>query len=126
MKVLSLLLFSFLFINSALSQQVYSTAEGEQITWGSASFAGPSWGFYGQEIKLTEDFEVLSVSVYIYDHKDHDESKSQINFAVWSCGDGPSSELFLSEVQAIRKDQVGTWFEYKFPKPLILDAGTYL
>lgn len=119
------LVFSFTLIHSTVSQKVYSLVEGGDITWASASYFEPNWGFYGQEFELAEDSEVLSLSIYIYDHKNHNETKSKINFAVWSYDGQPSSEIYQSEAQSIRKDQVGGWMEYEFPTPLSLRAGTY-
>lgn len=126
MKALPVLLFALLGINAAVAQKVYSTTAGGQITWGSASHLGPNWGFYGQEIELSGDADVLSVSVYLYDHQDHDETKSTLNFAVWQCDGKPTSEIYRSEAQTIQKDEVGAWLKHKFAAPLSLKGGTYL
>ncbi len=128
MKTFGIISILCLLINPSFSQMIISTvADGESdIRWGSVSASGPNWGFYGQEIDLKEDSKLSSISVFIYDHKDHDETEATINFALWEMKERPSSQIFLSAPEKIEKKHVGGWIEYELPAPLSLKAGKYL
>jgi len=115
------------FFQNLSSQQIISNfQENQTISWGSVSAQGPSFGFYGQEFVFPENVEINAVSVYIFDHADHDETKASINFSIWSFDEKPVAEIFLSEAVQVTSDEIKGWKTYTFKMPLKLEKGKYL
>ncbi len=98
----------------------------ERMKWGSLSTQKPSYGFYGQEFRFPKQVEIASISVFIYDHPLHDETKATINFSVWSFKDKPTVELFISDTIRLKNDDINNWKTFQFEKPLQLKEGSYL
>jgi len=113
-------------INVLCQNQIFNYKENESISWGSLSAKIPNYGFYGQEFVIAEDIYLVSIAVYIYDHKEYIETKTSINFSIWSLADVPEKVLFLSEAQQIEPDEVGSWKTYTFENPIKLKDGKYL
>jgi hypothetical protein len=115
------------FFQNLSSQQIISNfQENQTISWGSVSAQGPSFGFYGQEFVFPENVEINAVSVYIFDHADHDETKASINYSIWSFDEKPVAEIFSSEAVQVSSDEIKGWKAYTFKKPLKLEKGKYL
>lgn len=125
------LLFIFLlcsyFINCLAQETKVNFKENEKISYGSFSAQQPSYGFYGQEFEFSKDVELLSFSVYIVQRPNHgDETKSTINYSVWSFEDIPKNEIFLSEAVNITQSEINNWKKFQFNSPLKLSKGKYL
>lgn len=125
------LLFIFLscsyFINCLAQDTRVNFKENEKITYGSLSAGKPSYGFYGQEFEFSKDVELLSFSVYIVQRPNHaDETKSTINYSIWSFDAIPKNEIFLSEPVNITQSEINNWKKFQFNTPLKLSKGTYL
>ncbi len=98
----------------------------EKISWGSVSAQGANYGFYGQEFIFDKSQNLTSISVFIFDHLDHDETKSTINFSIWDFTARPNKELLLSDEIQIQENEVGNWKTYKLEKPFKIKKGKYL
>lgn len=127
MKTTFLFLLLSGFVQNLLSQQTITNfQENQHISWGSVSAQGPSFGFYGQEFTFAKNVKINAISVYIYDHPDHDETKATINYTVWGFDDKPGKELFQSEAVQVAGNEVNGWKTYTFKKPKKLKKGKYL
>jgi len=100
--------------------------ENQDIRWGSVSAQGPSFGFYGQEFTFSKNIKLKSISVFIFDHRDHDEAKSTVNFSIWGFNDKPSRELFRSDSIKVDSKEINGWKTYTFKKSKKLKKGKYL
>lgn len=105
---------------------ISTTIPGSNILWGSVSAQEPGWGFYAVPIEIKDESDLISISAYIYDHADHDETQATINFAVWEFKEHPLRELFISSKLQVLKDEVDNWKELKLNVPLHLSKGKYL
>ena len=115
------------FINSSAQNTRINFKENEKIAWGSLSAQQPSYGFYGQEFEFSKDVELVSFSVYIVQKPDHaDETKSTINYSIWSFDAIPKNEIFLSEPVNITQSEINNWKKFQFNTPLKLSKGKYL
>lgn len=124
------LLFSLLFfscLKTCFAQDtIINFKENQTIKWGSLSAQKPNYGFYGQEFEFSTDIELHSFSVYIYNPPKHDETKSTINYSIWSFDTIPREEIFLSESVNIKTDEINNWKKYQFKTPFKLTKGKYL
>ena len=115
------------FINCLAQDIRVNFKENEKITYGSLSAQGPNYGFYGQEFEFLKDVELLSFSVYIVQRPDHaDETKSTINYSIWSFEAMPKNEIFLSEPVNITQGEINNWKKFQLSTPLKLSKGKYL
>lgn len=127
MKTPFLFLLMLGFFQNLSSQQIISNfQENQAIRWGSVSAQGPSFGFYGQEFVFPENVEIYAISVYIFDHADHDETKASINYSIWSFDEKPVAEIFLSEAVQVTGTEIKAWKTYTFKMPIKLEKGKYL
>lgn len=127
MKTFYLILLLAGFARNLSSQQTITNfQENQSISWGSVSAQGPSFGFYGQEFVFTKNVKINAVSVYIYDHPVHDETKATINYTIWSFDNRPVKELFQSDAVQVTSNEVNGWKTYTFKKPKKLKKGKYL
>lgn len=113
-------------VPKSLIIQNYNENENERIRWGSVSSQGENYGFYGQEFVFDKLQNLKSISVFIYDHPDHDETKSTINFSIWDFMERPNKELLVSNKIQIQENEVGNWKTYKLDKPFKIKKGKYL
>ena len=119
----------FLFTNTLSAQKVLTIENfqsNQDIRWGSVSAQEPNYGFYGNEFEFDKDVKIVSVSVFIYDHKDYDEKKATVNFAIWGFEEKPTNELFISDEVQVLENEINNWKTYQFQEPLRLKKGEYL
>ncbi len=129
MKLLLLLLAAFAScaVAEPISERVISSFEvRDKVHWGSLSAHQPSAGFYGQHFSFDEPVILESISVFVYDHPDHAETESRINFGVWAFDGGPTDEIYLSDPQIVQASEVGGWKTFEVPVDLELEAGQYV
>ena len=126
-SLLFIFLSCFYFINCLAQDRTVNFKKNEKIYWGSLSSQQPTYGFYGQEFEFSKDVELLSFSVYIVQQPNHaDETKSTINYSIWSFEDMPKNEIFLSEPVNIAQGEINNWKKFQFNTPLKLSNGKYL
>lgn len=125
-SLLFLLLFCTCLINCFAQDTLVNFKENQDPTWGSVSAQNPNYGFYGQEFQFSKDAELYSFSVYIYNHPQHDETKSTINYSIWRFDTIPREEIFLSESVNITTEDINNWKKYEFKTPFQLTKGKYL
>jgi hypothetical protein len=116
------------FSSAIHSQTVVSNfQENKPVTW-SGLWDGkePSYGFYGQEFTFPNSIKLKSVSVFIFDHADFDESNATVNFSLWNFDNKPKTELFLSDAIKVEKSEINGWKTFTFKKPKKIKKGKYL
>ena len=123
------ILFLILLLSSCSTSKI-TTIENYQgnkdISWGSVSAQSPNYGFYGQEFEFQKNTKIESISVFVFDHEDYDETKATINFSIWEFEEKPMKELFISKKVEVLKNEIDNWKTYKFKKPFQLKKGKYL
>lgn len=100
--------------------------ENQDINWLSVSAQGPGYGFYGQEFSSTKNVKLKAISVFIFDHAEHDETNSTVNFLVWSFDHKPLTELFRSDAIKVENNEINGWKTFTFKKPKKVKKGRYL
>ncbi|HOY16522.1 MAG TPA: hypothetical protein PLC89_04475 [Haliscomenobacter sp.] len=127
MKRTTLSSFFLLISCSLFSQQILTNyQESKDTLWGSVSAEKPNFGFYGHEFSFSKNAQIKTFSAFIVDRKKHDETKSTINFSIWTFDQKPQKELFRSKAVAILSSEIDNWKTYTFSKPLKLKKGNYL
>src|SRR3569623_164308 len=119
------LLFQICIGNCFAQHTVTNYKENQTLNFGSLFWIAP-YGFYGQEFQFSKTADLKSFSVYIYHDNNHDETKSTINYAIWSFDSIPKKELFLSEPVNIIISDTNNWKTFQFKTPLELPKGKYL
>ncbi len=119
-SILSLLLFCML-VNA---QTTLSNLE--EMDWQSYSEEEVSPGFYGQVFEIGEAAKLASISVYIFDHWDHDETQSTVNFEVYSFDGKPAGQMISSDPLKITEENLDGWLTFELPTPMDLSPGKYL
>jgi hypothetical protein len=95
----------------------------DKVHWGSLSAHQPSAGFYGQLFSFDEPVILKSISVFVYDHPDHTETESSINFGVWAFDGGPTDEIYrglwLTRAYPSRVDGSSGWIQIPYARPSV-------
>jgi hypothetical protein len=124
-RILIILLFQSCLINCIAQNTITNYKENQTLSFGSLHWLA-NYGFYGQEFEFSKNVDLYSFSVYVYHVSEHDETKSAINYSIWSFGSIPEKELFLSEPVNIIRSDTNNWKKFQFKTPLKLPKGKYL
>jgi|GEM_PF-1682515 len=125
-SILFILLFQSCLVDCFAQNTITNYKENQTINFGSLSWMPPHYGFYGQEFEFSKNVDLYSFSIYIYHVLNHDETKSTINYSIWSFDSIPEKELFLSEPVNVTTNDVNNWEKFQFKTPLKLPKGKYL
>jgi len=124
--ILFILLFQSCLVDCFAQKTITNYTENQNINFGSLSWLPAHYGFYGQEFEFPKNVDLNSFSIYIYHVPNQDETKSTINYSIWSFDSIPEKELFLSEPVNVTANDVNNWKKFQFKAPLKLPKGKYL